>query len=132
MIKVEAIGFRREKIKANGVSIFDRDIRDIRRDEFGPHCQDIAPCFDPGFGIVPVTLGGVRNFGERIRIFRRGTNDFHLARLPRERVEIRVAIVNVHAFGALQFVHHQIRQRSRRRFVKDLSDVTRDDQVEHR
>ena len=78
VIKMDIVDFHRENIKANRTAVFDRDIGGVGRNEFGANRQDVAPSFDPAFGIIPGSLGVESDFGERISIFWRGADDLHL------------------------------------------------------
>ena len=49
-----------------------------------------------------------------------------------ERVEARVAVVDVHALGALEAVHHEVRQRRGESLIGALGEPLREDSGEHR
>ncbi len=48
----------------------------------------------------------------------------------REGIEIRAAVVNVHAFDPLQVIDHPIGDRRRQHFVKHFKQITGDDEID--
>jgi len=138
VIEMQSVALSRQHVKPDWTIIFDRAIGDIRLDEFRAHGQNIAPLLDPPLGITPMPLRRESDGGQGIGIFRLGADNLHLlclrasfVSIARERIEICIAIVNVHAFGPLQFVHDEISHRRGKRFIEDFADVTGDDQIEH-
>ena len=138
VIEMQSVALSRQHVKPDWTIIFDRAIGGIRLDEFRAHGQNIAPLLDPPLGMTPMPLRRESDGGQGIGIFRLGADNLHLlclrasfVSIARERIEIRVPIVNVHAFGPLQFVYDEISRGGGQRFVENFADVTGDDQIQH-
>src|SRR5437588_6497257 len=77
MIEMHLVVLHRQKIKSDDAPILFRAIGRVLRDELRTHRQDIAPSFDPAFGITPMPLRCLRDFCQRIGILWLGADDLH-------------------------------------------------------
>src|SRR5205823_13759300 len=86
MIEMHPVALRRQKIKSDDAPILLGAIGRVLRDELRAYRQDIAPRFNPAFGITPVPLRRVRDLRQRIGIRGMSAKNFYHTLAPCSRL----------------------------------------------